>query len=232
MRVEIHPDAAAASRRAAELIAQAARDAVRERGRFVMALSGGTEPWVAFRLLSGMDLPWSRVHVLQVDERVAPAGHEDRNFTHLRRSLADLAPIPAGQVHPMPVEDADLGTATARYARVLEQAAGSPPKIDLVHLGLGTDGHTASLVPGDTALQVTGRDVAVTDEFRGRRRMTLTYPALNRARQILWLVVGGSKVQPLGRLLSGDRNAPCGRISEEKATLLADRAAAQGVASP
>jgi len=178
------------------------------------------------RALATADVPWPAVHIVQVDERVAPAGHPDRNLTHLRESLLDHAPLPAGQLHAMPVESADLESAARQYAATLRDVAGSPPVLDLVHLGLGPDGHTASLVPGDPVLDVNDADVAMTGNYQGRRRMTLTYSMINRSRQILWVVTGDEKVNMLNRLLNGDEAIPAGRIRREQALVLADQAAA------
>jgi 6-phosphogluconolactonase len=222
--VEILPDAAAASGRTAEWIAQCALQTLDRQERFVMALSGGTEPWQAFRILAEKELPWSRIHVLQVDERIAPAGHPDRNFTHLQESL--LARVPLAQGHAMPVDEPDLQLAADRYSALLYELAGSPPALDLVHLGLGQDGHTASLAPGDPVLEVIDAEVALTGEFRGRRRMTLTLPAINRARNIVWLVPGERKAAALARLLAGGSRDPAARVSERHTVLIADRAAA------
>jgi 6-phosphogluconolactonase len=166
------------------------------------------------------------VHVYQVDERVAPAGDPDRNLTHLRESLLQHAPLRAEQVYAMPVESPNLESAAAQYAVVLQQTIGSPPVLDLVHLGLGPDGHTASLVPADPVLKITNADVAVTGLYQGRQRMTLTYPAINRARRVLWVVTGGEKVEMLRRLLDGDESIPAGRVRSEQALVLADRPAA------
>ena len=213
-------------RAAAKLIAVEASAAVAARGQFVMAVSGGHTPWIMLRALASEELPWERVHVVQVDERVAPAGHPDRNLTHLRESLLDHSPIRPEQIHAMPVESSDLETAARKYALTLREIAGSPPTLDLVHLGLGPDGHTASLVPGDPVLDVTDTDVAVTGVYQGRRRMTLTYPIINRARRILWLATGSEKVGMLARLRQGDRSIPAGRICQDQAVIFADRAAA------
>jgi 6-phosphogluconolactonase len=166
------------------------------------------------------------VHVVQVDERVAPAGHPDRNLTHLQETLLNHTPIRREQIHPMPVQSPNLDDAAREYAAVLATIAGSPPTIDLIHLGLGPDGHTASLVPEDPVLGVVDKDVAVTGIYQGRRRMTLTYPAINRARSILWLATGSEKVGMLARLQEGDVSIPAGRISQERAVIFADRAAA------
>ncbi len=168
---------------------------------------------------------------MQVDERVAPQGDPDRNLTHLRESLLDHAPLAAEQIHAMPVEAPDLNTAAAQFAASLRQIAGSPPVLDLVHLGLGPDGHTASLVPHDAVLNVTEADVAVTGVYQGRRRMTLTYPIINRSRRILWVVTGSEKAPMLVRLLDGDESIPAGRVSPEEALLIADQAAAPAMAS-
>ena len=226
MMIEVLADDDAAARKAAALIATEARASVTARGCFVIAFSGGRTPWIMLRALADEDVPWQNLHVVQVDERVAPAGHADRNLTHLRASLLDHTPLRAEQVYAMPVEASDLEVAAAQYAQTLRQIAGSPPVLDLVHLGLGPDGHTASLVPGDPVLDVADSDVAVAGPYQGWRRMTLTYPILNRARQILWLVTGGEKASMLARLHNGDASIPAGRIRRERALLLADRAVA------
>lgn len=223
MKVEVLADPEAVARRAAAVIAEAARDAVAARGCFVMAVSGGRTPWLMLRELARLKLPWKDVHVVQVDERIAPAGDPQRNLTKLRECLAP-APLPASQLHAMPVESADPEAAAADYARRLEGLAGAPPVLDLVHLGLGGDGHTASLVPGDPVLDVTGADVAVTARpYQGTRRMTLTYPALARARRILWLVTGAGKAKMLARLRAGDPSIPAGRVARERALVVCDR---------
>jgi 6-phosphogluconolactonase len=229
MKIEILADADAVARKGAAVIAAAARDAVVARGRFIMAVSGGHTPWVMLRALAGEKVPWEEVHVVQVDERVAPAEHPDRNLTHLRKSLLTRVPLPAEQIHAMPVEGPDLEAAARQYALTLQEIAGSPPVLDLVHLGLGPDGHTASLVPGDPVLDVADADVALTGVYQGRRRMTLTYPLLNRSRHILWLVTGSEKAGMLVRLRDGDGSIPAGRVRQDQALVLADRAAATPV---
>jgi 6-phosphogluconolactonase len=226
MRIEILADADAVARKAAEIIAAEARTAVAERGCFVMAVSGGHTPWQMLRALASEKVPWESMHVVQVDERVAPAGDPDRNLTHLRESLLEHAPLRPEQIHAMPVESADLEDGAKRYAMTLKEIAGSPPVLDLAHLGLGPDGHTASLVPGDPVLNVTDADVALTGFYQNRRRMTLTYPMLNRSRRILWLVTGNDKVDALARLRAGDTSIPGGRIRQDQAVVLADQAAA------
>jgi 6-phosphogluconolactonase len=229
MKVEILPDADAVARKAAEIIAAEARSAVTERGSFIMAVSGGHTPWQMLRALANEKMPWERVQVAQIDERVAPAGDADRNLTHLHESLLEHAPLRPEQIHAMPVESPDLEAAAERYALTLQEIAGSPPILDLAHLGLGPDGHTASLVPGDPVLKITDADVALTGVYQGRRRMTLTYPMLNRSRRILWLVTGDDKVDALAHLRTGDTSIPGGRIQQDRALVLADRAAAAKV---
>jgi 6-phosphogluconolactonase len=220
MKIEIALNLESAARKGAALVAADARAAVAARGRFVAAFSGGHNPWQMLRILADEDVPWPGVHLFQVDERVAPAGHPDRNFTHLSESLLQHVPLAPNQVHAMPVESPDLEAAARRYAETLAAVADAPPVLDLVHLGLGPDGHTASLVPGDLVLDVADRDVAVTGVYQGRRRMTLTYPVLNRARRLLWLVAGGDKAAMLARLTRGDTSIPAGRVCQDRAVVL------------
>jgi 6-phosphogluconolactonase len=227
VKIEVLIDANAVARKGASIIAAEARAAVAARGRFVVAVSGGRTPWLMLQALAGEEAPWERVHLVQVDERVAPAGHADRNLTHIRESLLERVPLRPEQVHAMPVEAPDLQAAAARYARTLQEIAGSPPVLDLVHLGLGPDGHTASLVPGDPVLDVTDADVALTGVYQGRRRMTLTYPLLNRSRRIMWLVTGSEKAGMLTRLRDGDPSIPAGRVRRDQALVVTDRAAAE-----
>ena len=226
MQIEVLADDEAVASRAAGVIAENARAAVQGCGRFLMAVSGGRTPWVMLRMLAKEDVPWNDVHVLQVDERIAPAGDSDRNLTHLRETLLQNAPIEPSHIYAMPVESSDPEAGAAEYARTIENMAGSPPVIDLVHLGLGPDGHTASLIPGDPVLQVTDREVAITGMYQGRNRMTLTYPVINRARQILGVVTGSEKAKPLSQLLKADPSIPGGRVSQAHALVVADRAAA------
>jgi 6-phosphogluconolactonase len=225
MKLEVFDDADSVARKSAEAIASDARAVIADRGRYALAVSGGHTPWIMLRALASEDLAWASVHIFQVDERVAPDGDPDRNLTHLRESLLQHAPIRPEQIHAMPVERADLNQAAAEYALNLQEIAGSPPVLDLVHLGLGPDGHTASLVPEDQVLKITDADVGITGVYQGRQRMTLTYPALNRARRILWVVTGSEKIQPLQRLLNGDDSIPAGKIRREQSLVLADRAA-------
>jgi 6-phosphogluconolactonase len=225
IETQILADADAVAKEAAKLIAAKARAAVAARGRFVMAVSGGHTPWQMLRVLANEVVPWESVHVVQVDERIAPAGDPDRNLTHLQASLLAHAPLPAEQIYAMPVEGPDLESAARNYARTLQQIAGTPPVLDLAHLGLGPDGHTASLVPNDPVLNIKDRDVALTGIYQNHRRMTLTYPMLNRSRQILWVVTGAGKSGMLARLRDADVSIPAGRIRREEALVIADRAA-------
>jgi 6-phosphogluconolactonase len=226
MKIDTLPDADAVARAGAAFTAAEARAAVAARGRFIMAVSGGRTPWTMLRALANEPMPWAAVHVVQVDERIAPDGDADRNLTHLRESLLAHSPLAPDHVHAMPVESLHLSEASERYGATLRDIAGAPAVLDLAHLGLGPDGHTASLVPGDPVLDVATADVALTAMYQGRRRMTLTYPLLNRSRRILWLVTGHEKADMLPRLSAGDRSIPAGRISREQSVVLADEAAA------
>ena len=216
--VEVHADAEAVARRGAEIVGHRARRAIEARGRFTLALSGGRTPWVMVAALAAEDIPWERVALYQADERVAPDGHPDRNLTQLLTVLAASAAASV-ELHAMPVTG-DLEAGAAAYAATL------PGRLDLVHLGLGADGHTASLVPDDPVLAVRDRDVACTEPYQGHRRMTLTYPAIDRAREALWLVTGHDKRGALERLLAGDDSIPAGRIGTAEQHVLADAAAA------
>jgi len=228
--MEVHADASAVARRAATWIAEAAREAIKARGRFVVALSGGNTPHEMLRQLATEAIDWSKVYIVQVDERVAPLGSADRNLTQLREALLDRVPIPAAQVYPMPVEAVDLAAVADGYGGLLIGLAGSPPVLDLVQLGLGADGHTASLVPGDAAVEVNDADVAVTASYKGWRRMTLTFPIINRARRILWLVTGAEKSAVVARLAAGEESLVASRISRKSALVMVDRAATTSLA--
>jgi 6-phosphogluconolactonase len=211
------PDEGALAARAAAWVASLARSTVASHGSFRLAVSGGRTPWAMFAALTGSeDVPWQSVDVFQVDERVAPDGDDARNLTHLRAALSG---VPA-TVHAMAVNQPDLAAAASAYAGEL------PDRFDLVHLGLGPDGHTASLVPGDPVLEVTDRLVGVTRPYQGHPRMTLTYPALARADQLLWLVSGTEKRDALAKLLAGDPSIPAGRVAFTRSTVMADTAAA------
>ena len=197
-------------------MSEVARASVSDHGRFTFAVSGGKTPWAMFAELAHEEVDWPSVTIFQVDERVADEGDPDRNLTHLRESLRGA---PA-EVVPMPVNDPDLDAAAADYAKRL------PDAFDLVHLGIGPDGHTASLVPGDPVLEVSDKLVAVTRPYQGHKRMTLTYPALARADEIVWLISGEDKRDALAKLLVSDPSIPAGRVEARRSVILADGAAA------
>ena len=218
-QLEVLDDPDAVHRRGAELIARHARDAVAERGTCALAVSGGSDPWPMFSQLEDLEMDWTKTEIFQVDERVAPPGSDERNLTHLIESLSIGA---QGSIRPMPVTDDDLDAAADRYAESLPEA------LDLAHLGIGPDGHTASLVPDDPVLDVTDRRVAVTGgEYQGVKRMTQTYPELHRTRSLLWVVTGEEKVDALRKLIAQDPSTPSGRVQPGgESLILADRAAA------
>jgi 6-phosphogluconolactonase len=219
IETRVFPDADAASRYAAEVVAAAGGEAVEARGEFDLALSGGRTPWAMIGLLGEMEeMPWEDAHIYQVDERVAPPGDDARNLTHLVQMLSIDH---QAALWPMPVTSRDLELSAAEYEVHV------PEQLDLVHLGLGPDGHTASLVPGDSVLEVEDRRVAMTDShYQGHRRMTLTYPALAAARRILWLTLGEGAREPLARLLAGDTSIPAGRVENDSMLVVCDEAAA------
>jgi 6-phosphogluconolactonase len=219
IELEVAGDERAASRRAAELIAAAGAAAAEERGRFAFAMSGGRSPWAMLAILGELEeMPWEQTELFQVDERVAAPGDPERNLTHMVLGLS-MAHQPA--LRPMPVTQRDLDGAAREYETSL------PDRFDLVHLGLGPDGHTASLVPDDPVLEVSDRRVAMTGgAYQGHPRMTLTYPALADARRIVWLVTGPDKREPLAKLLAGDESIPAGRLRNEQMVVVAEEAAA------
>src|SRR5688572_6366662 len=226
MQIQVLRDAGAVAEKAAEIILAEAQSALSARGCFILAVSGGETPWRMLRALAAKELRWADVFVFQADERVAPDGDPNRNLTHLRESLLQHAPLRPEQIYAMPVELPNLERGSGIYASILERIAGVPAVLDLVHLGLGADGHTASLVPGDPVLEIKDRDVALTGIYRGTRRMTLTYPIINRSRRILWVVTGSEKMEMLLRLRNMDATIPAGRIRQDRAVVLADRSAA------
>ncbi len=226
VRIEILPDADTAAHWAAAFIAARARQGVRERGRFACALSGGATSLTLLAALARQRLPWGSVDLFQSDERAAPRHSADRNYSQLDELLISQVGLSPRRVHAMLTDGADLTAAAAAYADVLTAVAGIPPILDLIHLGLGSDGHTASLVPGDPALDLVGGWVAVTRPYHGRRRLTLTLPTLAQARCVLWLVCGARKADALLRLANGDDGIPAGRVPRDRALIVADAAAA------
>jgi 6-phosphogluconolactonase len=218
-QLEVVADEKAAARRGAELIAAAGAAAAAARGPFGMAMSGGRSPWAMLAILGELEqMPWDRTELFQVDERVASPGSGDRNLTHM---VLGLSMEHQSALRPMPVTQRDLEAAAREYESSL------PERLDLIHLGLGPDGHTASLVPGDQVLEVRDRRVALTaGEYQGHRRMTMTYPELDSAGQILWLATGAEKREPLAKLLAADPAIPAGRVRNENMVVVADEAAA------
>lgn len=198
---------------AADVMIQELKSRIALHGRASMAVSGGRTPWPVFEQLSEAAISWTAIDVFQVDERVAPPGSADRNLTGLDETLLHRVPARA---HPMPVDAPDLEAAARRYATEL------PPSLDVVHLGLGDDGHTASLVPLDPSVLVEDELVAITDPYRGHRRMTLTRPAIDGAGLIVWIVSGSDKAEMVERLIAGDPSIPAGLISQERAVLVTD----------
>jgi 6-phosphogluconolactonase len=190
-----------------------------------MAVSGGATPWGMLRFLAEEKVEWDKVHLFQVDERVAPAGSPDRNWTHLQESLLKNDETKSIHLYPMPVEASDLETAASSYADLLHDVAGAPPLFDLIHLGLGPDGHTASLVPGDPVLKIIDRDIALTSIYRGHQRMTLTYPVINRSRHILWVITGHEKASAILQLRNKDLLIPGSHVSQDHAVVFADKEA-------
>jgi len=222
MEVFSAPTAESVSRQAAEFVGRAALSAIMARGQFTIALSGGSTPWKMLNRLADQSLPWSKVHIFQVDERAAADGDPARNLTHIQTQLLDRIDIPDGNVHAMPLAAGNLREAAQSYGDELQNWAGDPPVLDLVHLGMGADGHTASLLPGDDALNQLDRDVATTGVYQGHQRMTLTFPAINRARQILWLVMGEDKLEMVRRMLRADASIPAGCVSQDHAVIMTD----------
>jgi 6-phosphogluconolactonase len=226
VRVTIDRTPADVARSAADWLRDEIEAAVAQRGRCLLALSGGRSPWQMLTVLAEEPLPWERLQVLQIDERVVPADDERRNALHLAAELLAPGRLPRGAFHAMPVEQADPDAAATAYEATLECVGGLLPVLDIVQLGLGADGHTASLVPGDPTLDVHDRDVAATGVYQGTRRVTLTFPLLDRARRVLWLVTGEEKADALAKLVAGDRGIPAGRVASVRAAVFADEAAA------
>jgi len=218
-------NAATAQVAAAEFIARELMQAVRERGRATFAISGGRAPWGMFEQLAAQEVTWSAVHLLQVDERIVPPDHEARNWRQfLASALARL--VPPDNQHAMPVEIEDPDLAAGQYAGILAECGGDPPILDIVHLGIGADGHTASLFADDSPLQETERTVAVSRSYECYRRLTLTLPVLNRARRVVWFAVGAGRRAALARLYEGDIAIPASHVQRDRATCFTDREAA------
>ncbi len=220
--IDVQADPEQVARRGASLLAAACRAGADERGSCAIAVSGGTTPWAMFAALADEDVPWQAVRIWQVDERIAPLDDDARGLAHLNAAL----PVPGrSRIQPMPVDGIDPADDAALAEAAAAYAADLPERFDLIHLGLGADGHTASLVPGDAALDVQDRDVAITGTYRGRRRMTLTFPVLDRARQILWVATGASKSPALRSLLERDPSVPAARVAAPTQRAIVDSAA-------
>ncbi len=231
MNVEVLADGEALAERAVEFIVDAAARAIDERGQFVWAVSGGSTPRRMLQLLSERrDLDWSRTHLFQVDERVAPDGHADRNATMLDVELLTDEfrehNQPAGiWLMPDMARGEDLEFATRLYEEQMDEVTGTPVVFDLIQLGMGSDGHTASLIPDDPILDVDDRDVAMSEEYQGRIRMSLTWPVLDRAKELLWVIGGESKRPAVQLFLDNDPRIPATLPTQARATVLLDEAA-------
>ena len=226
-------DPAEAATLAAEQLARVCAESCAARGRAVIAVSGGETPWLMLAEFARHRLPWSAVHVTQVDERIAHADDPRRNLARLRKILVENGPLPEWNLLPLPVQALSEGPAGANaaaaaaedYLAALSRLAGDPPVLDLVQLGLGADGHTASLLPGDALLEERERDLGRSEVYQGLPRLTMTYPLLRRAREVLWLVTGEAKREPLQALLAGRGDTPAVRLGRADATIIADTAA-------
>lgn len=227
MEIKIFPTSEEVAQQAALLIADLIREKVAQKGFFTFAISGGRTPWEMIQALAQENLPWEKVYLFQVDERVAPDGNADRNLTQLFAVLQGTRLMTRLNIFPMPVTAAHFGQACEEYAEHLQQITRNG-KLDLIHLGMGSDGHTASLIPGDSVCEVMDQDVAMTAApYQGRVRMTLTYPLINRAEKILWLLTGAEKAKMLQRLLVSDQDIPAGKIAQDQALVFADEAASK-----
>ncbi len=225
MKTEIFPSADQVAEGAAAYIEQLIRETLVRKKSFSMAISGGRTPWEMLKILSKASLPWTRVNLFQVDERVAPDGHADRNLTQLFQVIEGSPLVNRLRIFPMPVMAEDLDTASQDYAKLIHEIT-EGEGLDLIHLGMGSDGHTASLVPGDGVLDVNDREVGCTKQlYQGRIRMTLTYPLLNSAKRILWIVTGAEKQEMVQRLLKRDTSIPAGSVNQANALLMVDQAA-------
>jgi 6-phosphogluconolactonase len=230
VQIKSFPTAAETAAAAARYIQGYAVESIDSRGSFKCAFSGGKTPWVMLEHLSRCAVPWQKCHLFQVDERVTPAGDDSRNLSHIQGNLINRACIPASSIHPMPVECDSLTDSAREYEHTLISICGDPPILDLVLLGLGTDGHTASLIPGDPVLKVKSKCVGLTGEYHGVRRMTLTFPTLNAARIKLWLVTGKGKADILKAFLENDLTFPASGVSKDEAIVFADDSAMSNLA--
>ena len=225
MHIMIGKDSAATAAMAADWLTERITEDVTARGRCVIALSGGETPWKTLEELITRQVPWHALQVVQVDERVVAGDDPRRNFTRMYELLCKRGRLDTKHLHPMPVERPDPDLAAREYAKTLATVAGSPPILDIVQLGLGADGHTASLLPGGATLKIADRDVAATEAYSGTRRITLTLPCINRARAHCWLITGTQKAARLRELLAGRTEIPAVKVSRDNAVVFADAAA-------
>ena len=230
MTLEIFDNSDEVAEKAAQYIEEKIRTSILTKGSFTMAISGGKTPWQMLKILSKAKLRWEKVFLFQVDERVAPDGNEERNLTQLFKSIEGSGIMTRINVFPMHVISENLEEETKAYAEAIEKVAENG-ELDLIHLGMGADGHTASLIPGDSVCEVAGAAIAMTTQpYQGRMRMTMTYPLINRAKEVLWLVTGEEKAEMLQRLLQQDPSIPAGKVNPTHATIFADQAAAKNLA--
>jgi 6-phosphogluconolactonase len=221
-------DADSVAEEACRRIVRAAQAAQRQRGRFSLALAGGSTPRRAYERLARADVDWQRVHVFWGDERALPPDHRHSNQRMARAAWLDSVSIPPTQIHPMPADLEDLDAAAQGYTQTLRRELGAPPRLDLILLGLGEDGHTASLFPGSAALMEKERLVVATAAPAIAPRLTLTPAAIRAAREILFLVTGAAKAPALRRVLHGAHDPwalPPHAIHRNDAVWLVDRAA-------
>ncbi len=225
--LDVLPDPDALARHAAELMLAAARATD---GPFTVALSGGSTPKRLYQLLATLPFPWERTHWFWGDERFVPPDDPASNYRMTREALLSHVRVPADHIHPVPTVGLTPHDAATRYESTLRAIlAPERPLFDVVLLGLGTDGHTASLFPGKPMLEERDRWVGATDDPQGAPRITLTYPALESSRETLFLVAGADKKERLREVLAGDRRLPAARLQPQGALrFLADRAAADG----
>lgn len=208
--VEVLSDKAALVQRSLELLLDQLHQAVAERGRFTLALSGGSTPKPLYEALAAQDLPWDKVQVFWGDERYVPPNHPDSNEGMTRKAWLDKVPIPAANIHAVPTDEADPATAAQRYEQALQQVfqiqAGEIPAVDVILLGMGDDGHTASLFPHTEALQVVDRLITVGNKD-GQPRITFTAPLINRARCVIFMVAGSSKQAALAQIFAPEADS-------------------------
>lgn len=222
MQINVYSSAEEVAHEAAKWISSLAKRKIESKGSFSFALSGGRTPWEMLAKLAQENLPWEKINLFQVDERIAPEGHKDRNLTQLFQVLQGTRLMTRLNIFPMHVISENLQEACEEYAQHIERITGNS-MLDLIHLGMGTDGHTASLIPGDKVCDVGNQMIALTAQpYQGRQRMTMTYPLINQAENILWLITGEEKKEMLVRMLNKDPEIPAGKIKQDQAILMTD----------